>query len=58
VLCVFGVGVVSSNSVYVFFVSCSEVSICLPNVFKFVIFAVHFVYAAHVVYVCGVILLL
>jgi hypothetical protein len=56
VLCVFGVGVVCSNSLYVFFVSCSDVSTCLPNalVFEFSIFAVHLVYAAHVIYVCGV----
>jgi hypothetical protein len=52
------VGVICSNSLYVFFVSCSEVSTCLPNVFEFAIFAVHLVYVTHVVYVCGVILLL
>jgi hypothetical protein len=58
VLCVFGIGVVCSNSVYVFSVSCLEVSTCLPLVFEFAIFAVNLVYPAHVVYVCGVILLL
>jgi hypothetical protein len=57
VLCVFGIGVVCSNSMYVFFVSCSEVSTSLPNVFEFAIFAVHLVYATHVVFVCGVIVL-
>jgi hypothetical protein len=56
VSCIFGVRFVCPNSLYVFFVSCSEVSTRLPYVFELAIFAVCLVYAADVVYVCGVIL--
>jgi hypothetical protein len=54
VLCVFGVGFVCPNSLYVFFVSCSEVSTCLPYVSELAIFEFHLVYAPYVVYVCGI----